>query len=444
MATAIDFTYQYQFASNVHSGNSGPELQLATCGAHLEKPHFFNGLLVKPRVTAQMLLVLSDVVGTHFFKPLPPLLDPVVTSSEAMLRFEGFSGCCGVYARVDLPEAAIDASYQKRGTTNVDFNNPMKQALLRLRDQTRTELAVGADSVSLSSDKDQIIEKKVKLPLRWVKGFSEVQAYQPSMQLKIEAEGASALQFVRSLPRANAAKSRLYLEKSGRNLRSSSRAKPSSVGFAGSHRIKVLEPLMISAKKLRVWEDEESGTTLWEIITDAGKFSLMISPDVYRGFSGEGQQLKNLSSASRDSALNSVKAQLNWQSHINIADIATQTGKASHEIIEALAVLGTRGLAGYDIESQSYFHRELPFDLELVDDMQPRLKAAHKLIQNEKVQSYKNNSKVFLVTGTDVDHRVELTEENNSCTCPWFSRYQGQRGPCKHILSAQIFRENQA
>ena len=71
-----------------------------------------------------MLLVLSDVVRTHFFLPQPALLDPVVTSNEAMLRFEGFSGCCGVYARVDLPAEAFDSDIQGRGTTNVDFNNP--------------------------------------------------------------------------------------------------------------------------------------------------------------------------------------------------------------------------------------------------------------------------------------------------------------------------------
>ena len=42
--------------------------------------------------------------GAHFFDARPPQMDPIATSSPSMVRFEGFSGCCGVYARVDLDE----------------------------------------------------------------------------------------------------------------------------------------------------------------------------------------------------------------------------------------------------------------------------------------------------------------------------------------------------
>ena len=54
------------------------------------------------------------------------MTDPVVTCNEGMVRFEGFSGCCGVYARVDLDERAFQGDLYRTGTTNVDFNNPMR------------------------------------------------------------------------------------------------------------------------------------------------------------------------------------------------------------------------------------------------------------------------------------------------------------------------------
>ena len=128
-ATALDFTYRYAFPSAVGETEHGFGLRLATCGAQHEQPHFFDGRMMAPREMGEMLLVRSDVVRTHFFLPRPALLDPVVTSNETMLRFEGFSGCCGVYARLDIPAEAFQSDHLGRGTTNVDFNNPMRAAL---------------------------------------------------------------------------------------------------------------------------------------------------------------------------------------------------------------------------------------------------------------------------------------------------------------------------
>ena len=73
--------------------------------------------------------------------------------------------------RVDLPAEAFDSELQGRGTTNVDFNSPMRAALGRLRDQDDARLAVGSDRVELSKGEDSVVEKKVKLPIRWIKGI---------------------------------------------------------------------------------------------------------------------------------------------------------------------------------------------------------------------------------------------------------------------------------
>jgi hypothetical protein len=179
---ALDFTYRYAHPSRVAPLETGKGLSLATCGARQEQPHFFGGRLREPRVVADLLLALIDVVRTHFYRPVPVLLDPVVTSNEEMLRFEGFSGCCGVYARVDLPAEAFDTEIQGRGTTNVDFNDPMRASLMRLTDTEDVRLSVGREGVTLTRSEDTVVEKKVKLPVRWIKGFSEVQVYQPQME----------------------------------------------------------------------------------------------------------------------------------------------------------------------------------------------------------------------------------------------------------------------
>jgi hypothetical protein len=43
-----------------------------------------------------------------------------------------------------------------------------------------------------------------------------------------------------------------------------------------------------------------------------------------------------------------------------------------------------------------------------------------------------------MVKGTGVEHRVRLLPDGDKCTCPWFSKHQGERGACKHILAARI------
>ncbi len=389
----------------------------------------------------EMLQALSDVVRTHFFLPIPPFSDPVLTSNENLLRLEGFSGCCGVYARVDLPVSAFDGECQGRGTTNVEFNADMRNALLRLRDEEDVRFAVGADEVALSRGADRTVEKKVKLPVRWIKGFSEVQAYQPKLDLKMEVSAAEALHFVRTLPKAAKPKMPSYAISTGRSIRLSQRGQKGAVPILGTHRVKVIEPLLARAKSLKVWADDSSGASAWEVEYSVGSFFLMVSPEVYRGFSGEGQVLSALAKPPSELAISKVRASLKWQSQLDAGDLARMLGLSDGEVVGALTVLGSRGLAGFDANAKQYFHRELPFDLDAVEEMQPRLGNARKLVEGGLVRRLASGdpaAPTFEVQGTGTVHRVRMSADQPSCTCPWFSKFQGQRGPCKHILAASL------
>lgn len=88
-----------------------------------------------------------------------------------MLRFEGFSSCCGVYARVDLETQAFDSELRGKGTTNLEFNDTRQTALRRLTDSDDIKLQVGREGVTLRTADDRIVERKVKLPVRWIKSF---------------------------------------------------------------------------------------------------------------------------------------------------------------------------------------------------------------------------------------------------------------------------------
>ncbi len=438
---SLDFTYKYAFESGIAANDTGrPNLSLATCSADATQPYFFDGQARKPRELGLMLHTLSDIVRTHYFKPMPTILDPVLTSHEEVLRLEGFSGCCGVYARVDLPAESFNSTHQGRGTTNVDFNQPMRNALIRLRDGDNMDFAVGRDEVVLSTGNEKVVEKKVKLPVRWIKSFSEVQSYQRRLKPVIEISGAEALKFSRSLPKSTRPKSASYAVSSGRGLRLSHRPQKGAIQFFGTHRVKAIEPILPLAKSLRVWTSEDEGTSAWEVVLPSGRFLMVISPEIYRGFSGEGQVLEELARAPDEAVIAQVRAQLTWGAHISAGNIASKTDLPANVVEDAIAVLSTRGLAGYDASAEKYFYRELPFELSKVEAMQPRLKGARKLVAENGVQAKGNG--VYLVRGTGTTHQVKLgTASPPSCTCPWFSKHQGNRGPCKHILAAQIVSE---
>jgi len=442
LAASLDFTYRYRFATTVEQRDGSFGLRLATFGGEESNPCFFEGQIKQAKVVADTLLALSNVVRTHFFLPRPALLDPVITCSDGVLRFEGFSGCCGVYARVDLRSETFDCEITGRGTTNVDFNAEMCVGLAKLRSRRDARLAVGTREVALHVGDEAMIEKRVKLPIRWITCFSEVQAYQPTLKMRFEVKTPEILRFIRGLPHGGSRRSPAWVVPAGRGLRLSQREQRNGVRVMGLDRLRALENLATTASGLRVWSDDGAGVSAWEVLFETGRFLLVISPELYRGFSGEGQVLESLARKDWQDVIASVRAALTWNAHVDVARVAIDCDISEDDVTAALAALGARGLVGYDIADGKYFHRELPFDLSQVEALQPRLTSARKLVAEKRVREHQRISDdriEILVIGTDVDYLVRLNPEQDRCTCLWFSKYRGERGPCKHVLAARMF-----
>ena len=445
---AVDYAYRYATPSAVIPTSAGLGLSLVTFGGELEAPYYFRGKLTQPRRAADLLRGLVAVVQSRFFIP-PTMLsrilaqaDPVVTSGGEMLRFEAFSGCCSTYGRVDFLPQAVAGEWLGRGTTNVDFNAPMRAALAKIRDSEAVGLSVGRDALELSRDRETLVERKVALPVRWLKGFVEVQAYQARMVRKLEVSGAEAFRFLRALPRSSA-DGACWIVRSGTGLRLSRVESPGGVRIAGIERLRILEDLARFAKSLRVYSDDACHATAWELVFDEARFHLVLSPDVYRGFSGEGQALTQLALGRWEDVLPRVRASLQWEATVDSATLSAKFNLSRDSVNSALSALGSRGLVGYDLAENAYFHRVLPFDMTIIDALHPRLKDAKKLIAEDGVKVARNDAGGIeaYVKGSGVEHRVRISREGARCSCPWFSKNQGERGPCKHILAVQIISE---
>ncbi|MEO1529276.1 MAG: SWIM zinc finger family protein [Planctomycetota bacterium] len=400
---AIPFTYRYPYPSGFNASRAQATLETATFDPQALHPYFFSGVSLAPRSFAQMLLLLSKVVRTHFHLHLPPdYLDPVITASPATLRLEGFSACCGVYARADLPTDAFEGGTLASGTTNVDFGPAMQSALNRIGDTDEIVWRVGRDEVELSTSSDSIIERKVKLPARWVKCFTEVQTIQKRLKPRLKLSRDQSVKLFKLLPKGKPPKRPLTITESRGRVGLSTRPSSEGVRLSGVHRLAVAEPLLRSSDYLRIWNDEADNTG-WEWSGPAGRFFLLHSPQPYRAFSGEGQ---------------------------NLLEFATTPWAISN--------------SGFDVVEQSDFMRSLPFDLDRMERMQSRLKSARRLLDIGGVERADEKTDEFHIHSSNSSQYVRFVDGEGICSCKWYARHKNERGPCKHILAALLFGESQS
>jgi hypothetical protein len=185
-----DLAYNYNAVSTIKKNGGINNLVLAH-QTEIEEvnnvPCFFWGTLTDPYTTAKCWTTLAKVVRSSF-GPLPASLrDPIVSAGAERLRFEGFSSCNGVYVRLDMKPEAVDGEFIASGTTNVDFNDPMLNALNAIQKNERVVLAVGEKDVQVMTSKTKVVEKKVTLPTRWIKGLTSVQLYLADMDMKFDS-----------------------------------------------------------------------------------------------------------------------------------------------------------------------------------------------------------------------------------------------------------------
>lgn len=449
MVAVTEQTYRYPRPSAVSAHDGTTEVALATSGGvtargAAEHPVFFDGFLGHPEQSAAALLAVAKVARTRFYSP-PGMVaailraaDPVVTSNGDRLRFESFSACCGVYARYDALPGALDGPALDTGTTNVDFNPPMRQALAGVGGLDPVHLKVGED-VEVTTLDGTVVEKKVPLPERWLKGFAEVQLVAATSRPVFEVPAAEARRFLRSLPSSGSRKP-LWVVPAGRGLRLTSRPSAEGVSLSGTDRLKPLEPLLRFARSLRAYaapHDDLGAAGLWELTLDDARIVVSLSPDLSRGFSGEGGVLWDLADERSDEDADLVSALLAFEPRIDVSVLAADTGLDEHRVRRALGRLGAAGRVGFDAAESAYFHRELPYDPDRLAAMHPRLRDARALVEAGAVRL---DGDAAYVASNGAEHAVRRTPDGDRCTCPWFGKHRGSRGPCKHVLAAQITR----
>jgi hypothetical protein len=436
-------TYQYTRPSLLMRESNGDELFLAKYSEVQKKdaPCFFWGRLKNPYMTARCLITLSNVVQSSFnLSPfqLALLKDPIVTAGNEKVRFEGFSHCAGVYARVDVLPDGLDGEFLENGTTNVDFNQSMISALASINKSENIVLSVGKKEVGITKGNDKVVERKVPLPVKWIKGLTTVQLFLAEAEKNFSFNRVQALQLFQSLPNGKP-KSDYYLTIRGNKPSFSPVKSTSAVCIGGVHRLRLLEPLIPLADELRVFAHPQMQSTTWQLYFGNVRFSLSLSRDFWRGFSGEGAALESLIEDVPDAWIDAVDKYGYANQQFNPTLLAIDENIDLRKIENISGRLSAMGMLGYDLDDNHFFYRRLPFKLSRIMSLNPRLKDAELLLLENKVEIIlKTDTKTEArVEGSGVKHLVVIENDIDRCTCTWFSKHQGERGVCKHILAVK-------
>ena len=115
----------------------------------------------------------------------------------------------------------------------------------------------------------------MKLPVRWLKGFVEVQIYQSALTPVMEIPAVELEKLTRTLPQQNIlqAGAITYLVPSGKAVRLSQRPSPGAVPVGAISRLKALQPILRYAKTVRVYASDDAVTAFELAMPNASFFS---------------------------------------------------------------------------------------------------------------------------------------------------------------------------
>ncbi len=193
------------------------------------------------------------------------------------------------------------------------------------------------------------------------------------------------------------------------------------------------------ANELKVFPHPDMQSTTWQLYFGAVRFSLTLSRDAWRGFSGEGAALESLVEDISDDWISAFDKYSYANQAFNPVWLAVSEGIDLTKMDNITGRLSAMGLLGYDVDENQFFYRRLPYKLSRILSLNPRMKAAEKLLEENKVDIISNTTDRIeaRVAGTGVNHTVVIEGENSRCTCTWFSSNQGERGLCKHVLAVK-------
>lgn len=411
-------------------------------------PSFFHGFATHPQVLARGLVTLADITATRYFNYTPTNeRDPILSAHGDRLRAECFSACNGVYACLEVLESGLDGGDIGRGTTNVDLSPASRAVLSAIPSQALLHVDVGNDGLTASTLEETVIERPVEMPERWVRALGNAASMHRDFHEVFSIPQSGARAFLASLPAATGVNKSGWLTPQRGTVRLSARKTTDSVQINGLHRLSALKRLLTQVQSMSFYAPKDDSATAGAMVTlnlPAARITLGLTDEAWRGHSGEGSLLVDLAKpeVKEDAAL--LSALLSFEPIIDVDRLAANAALSPKRVEAALAVLAASGRVGWDIHDLAYFHRELPDNPDAIEKANPRLVSARKLVAANALRPLEGSPHTWIVRSGKAEYQTTLgsnsenPEEGARCTCSWYLKHAGNRGPCKHVLAASI------
>jgi hypothetical protein len=145
------------------------------------------------------------------------------------------------------------------------------------------------------------------------------------MRQVAELDRVQAARFLAALPRT--ARRPLWAVQANQALTMAATPSRGAACIAGPQRLTELRPLLRFTRALRVYAPDADKNSLplpsaWELDLGTVRFTLTLSPDVFRGFSGEGALLESLAAGAASADEDLIGVLLSWDPVVNAQSLA--------------------------------------------------------------------------------------------------------------------------
>lgn len=450
--TETRFAYHYPFASTVVEVPSGEKaFAFAHCSeieADNKVPCFWWGRVKAPFAVAKCLVAMSRTVGSHF--AIAPgtfarMRDPILSAGSRGVLFEAFSSCNSVYTRLTLPGDCLDGELLQSGCTNIDFNPVTIRALQGIGLSDRLIMGIGSKETHFVTSRHTAKEKKVTLSNRWIKGLGNVQIYLSQLEEVATLNRIQALQLWASIPRT-AVKTSYYLHRRGTLWTFSPAMESRAVKAGGAHRLQLVAPLLPLCSGITIYGHAEGRAMAVVLHVEGAHMLFLFSEDVYKGFSGDGLYLEEMTGYVPAEWLSGLNSRLKATECFTPSTLADALHTDRHTLAGMQASLSALGLLGYEPVDKTYFYRRLPFKAERLATLHPRLENARRLLNDgycQPVERQPGFLKALVKGSQGMTYTVTHHDNEYRCTCSWFISHHTARGFCKHILAVKMWEEAQ-
>lgn len=393
-------------------------------------------------------------------------LDPILHVTDDGVAFEVFSRDESSYARLFFKKDAFRAPSFLSGTTNLDLTTSAIQSIARIRSYRNTTLTIRPGAMGE--------ERQLSVPYRWIRAFGQVQAASTLPAASFDLAPVDLYNVLLTLKRHRARTSpralryelvpgeapRLVLEPWDFVFSGTAGPyegdRPIVLRTWGRKRLMALARVLPHAEKVSVRVLGAGLPAIYVVDLGDAQLSLSLSGWVDSGWAGIAT-FDLLAAGPTDDLLTPRVLQRLGHGAASIDALATELGRSTNEIRQALLVEIERGRVVHDVPGGVFRKRELfaePIERDHVRYRDEREAEAHRLLETpgqvEITKLHDLGGEGTRIEGTVEDKKAHRTYTTSftldregrtvdaTCTSPQFRRAGLREGPTVPMIALRL------